>query len=110
MAASTNLTKYAHPRAVVYWSSFIARSLRKRLRKSHRQVARWFRIYSIFQVAGGFTSLIQMEMSMLFGLSPMHNQAIKYAPCGRRTSFHSAVYGGVRSNNEKDINQDRTLN
>lgn len=24
----------------------------------------------------------------------MHNQAIKFAAFGRRTSFHSAVYGG----------------
>ncbi|GGD78585.1 hypothetical protein GCM10011357_36970 [Lacimicrobium alkaliphilum] len=26
--------------------------------------------------------------------SRAHNQAIKFAPFGRRTSFHPAVYGG----------------
>lgn len=87
MGAFTNPTKYLHPRAVAYWSFFIVRSLRKHSQRLYRQAVRWFRIYSISPAGGDFTSLIQMEMNMLFGLNPMHNQAYQFA-AHRRQDAH----------------------
>src|SRR5690554_1889605 len=37
--------------------------------------------------------VLQLSLVVRTKVSP-HNQAIKYAPCGRRTSFHSAAYCG----------------